>query len=146
MKWYNKKISPKASYITGCTILGGLLLWVFVADRAVSKKINSCSIYTVAQITDIYQLRGQTRIGYQYKINAKTVKADKGVTNFDTNESWSVDTKKLSKRRLLLRVYCKDVSIHQIEWDTYVPDTLRYVPRQGWHTMPFSTTAQVLVQ
>ena len=102
-----------------------------------NKKLSKCSVYTIGTITRVYTLRGQTRAAYYYKINGKNVEKTKGVNNFDTNESWSVDMDKLRTRRLMLQVYCNDINVHRVLWDVAVPDTLRYIPTNGWKQIPF---------
>lgn len=140
MKWYNKEISPKTSNIIGFGLLSVLLIVCFIQDRNERQKLYACSTYTIGEIARVHTLRGQTYVAYHYKINAKTVEADDNVTNFDTNEPWTVDMNKLSKRRLLIRVYCNDINVHRIVWDVAVPDTLRNIPAQGWNYIPFNNT------
>lgn len=112
----------------------------FVKDRNDRYKLYACSVYTIGIISRVHTLRGHTYATYNYRINEKTVQADRNVTNFDTDEPWSVDMNKLSKRRLLVRVYCNDINVHRIVWDVAIPDTLRHVPIQGWKEIPFRTS------
>ena len=138
MKWYDKTVSPKTSNIILYSSLSILLILCFAQYWSDRKKIYACSVYTIGKINRVYSVRGQVRINYSYQLNGKTVQIEsKGVNNFDTNESWSVDMHKLGRRQLLLRVYCDDIDIHQIEWDVTVPDTVRRVPVKGWKEMPF---------
>ena len=138
MKWYDKQISPKTSNIILCISFSLLAIVFFVQSWSVRKKLSACSVYTVGKITRVYSVRGQVRATYFYRVNAKTVQAtDDGVSNFDTGESWTVDMNKLSKRRLLLQVYCDDISVHRILWKVSIPDTLQFVPTQGWKELPF---------
>ena len=140
MRWYNKEISPKTSNIIGFGIISVLLILSFVKDRNERYKLYACSIYTIGKISRVHTLRGHTYATFHYRINEKTIEADDNITTFDTGESWNVDMNKLSKRRLLLRVYCNDINVHRIIWDVTVPDTLRDIPVQGWNYIPFKNT------
>ena len=118
-------------------IVGSALIFIYIQYREESKKLSHCSVYTIGNIDRVFTIRGQTRIDYYYNVGEKTAKTTEGVNNFDTNESWSVDVEKLSKRRLLLQVSCHDINVNRILWDIPVPDTLRYVPANGWKEIPF---------
>lgn len=111
-------------------IVGSALIFIYIQYREKSKKLSDCSVYTVGNIDRVFTIRGQTRIDYYYSVHEKMAKVTEGVNNFDTNESWNVDVKKLSKRRLLLQVSCNDINVNRILWDVPVPDTLRNVPHQ----------------
>lgn len=141
MRWYHKTITPRTSNIILYSSLCILLIVGFFDDRNERYKLYACSLYTIGKISRVYSVRGQVRINYSYQLNAKTVQiTSEGVNNFDTNESWTVDMSELSKRRLLVRVYCNDINVNRIVWDAAVPDTLRHVPVQGWKEMPFMTS------
>lgn len=130
----------KAQKIKGLifvVVVGGSLLALYFQSRTVSKQLFKCSVYTVAHITHTYQLQGMSHIEYSFSVENKIFQGDEAVNNFDTGESWSVDFKKLSERRLLLKVYCNDPKVHRILWDIPVPDTLQYVPVNGWKEIPF---------
>lgn len=138
MKWYNKTVSPKTSNIILYSSLSLLAVVGFFQDRNERYKLYSCSVYTIGEISRVYSVRGQVRINYSYRLNTKTVQVtSKGVSNFDTNESWSIDMNELSKRRLLVRVYCNDINVNRIVWDVAVPDTVQRIPIEGWKEMPF---------
>jgi hypothetical protein len=40
-------------------------------------------------------------------------------------------------KRYFVRVFCDDLQVNRIHWDIPVPDTLTYVPPNGWHNIPY---------
>lgn len=119
-------------------VFSGLFLALFLQNRAISEKLAECSSYTVADIKRVYTLRAMVQIKYTYKVGNQIVEASEGVDGFDTHEFWNIDLNKLENRkRLLLKFYCADINVHQILWDSPVPDTLDNIPTQGWKETPF---------
>ncbi|RYC70067.1 hypothetical protein [Spirosoma sordidisoli] len=124
----------------------GVVIFVFIVSvmlirdvyrhNELSKTLKECSVYTVGNIYKVYTLRGMPHAKYTYNIGSYTIKYDERVNNFDTGETWSVDAKKLAKRRLFLQVSCSDINTHRILWNTTIPDTLHQIPTEGWQQKP----------
>jgi hypothetical protein len=43
----------------------------------------------------------------------------------------------LMNERFWVRVYCKDFSVNRIYWEAKVPDTLQFIPPNGWKEIPY---------
>lgn len=125
--------SQKLSGLAFVSIIGGSLIAYYFQQKALDKKLTECSVYTAANITRIYRLRGFLYAEYNYKLGNKVIKVDEGVNYYDIFESSASYQQKLESRKyFFLKVYCNDPNIHQLIWDVQVPDTLTKIPVNGW--------------
>lgn len=132
--------SQKIGVTISIVVVIFLILVYLIQNKRLSEKLAHCSSYTIAEVTRVYRLRGMAHVVYWYKIGTQKVENDKSVNVYDTGESWMVNLHNLQKRRLLIQVYCADKTEHRIRWDIQVPDTLRYIPVEGWKELPFKTS------
>ena len=68
MRWYEKEISLKTSWISFLVIMGIVLMVIYVQYREDSKKLSNCSVYTIGTINRVFTVRGQPRIAYKYGV------------------------------------------------------------------------------
>ena len=113
------------------------LLIYFLQEKIVKNKFDECAIYTVADITKVYKLRGIIYAKYSFKINNSFENSETSVGPTDTGEWWDIDRQKLSKRRLFIVASCKNYKINRVDWDISIPDTLKNIPSNGWDTIPY---------
>ena len=98
--------------------------------------LNECTKITVASP---YEIGGGYKTGYNmyytYTLNSTQIKDYDGVDKGDYNangESYYL------KKRFFLKVSCNDVKNTKIIWSVLVPDTLNYVPANGWDKIPYN--------
>jgi hypothetical protein len=106
-------------------------------NHSLDKKLSNCSFYTIGEPTKVYMLRGGVWVKYKYTINSIVINSEDGVGPNDTHEWWTIDMEKLKNRRLMLQVYCDDLNENRILWDVPVPDTLQFIPPNGWKEIPY---------
>ena len=131
MKFY------QSNTFIGFTLIGVMSIIAYVQYRNKSIKLDKCSTYTIAYISRLHTNRSSLYVTYEYTLHGKRIEDTQGISNFDTDEPWFVDQRKLAKRRLLVKVYCDDTKINRVMWKIYVPDSLRHVPINGWKNVPF---------
>lgn len=127
-----------AATIMSTIIITGILSTILKKNE-LKEKLEKCSVYTVGVVTRIHTLRKIPRMKYKYSIKGVIIENDHTIGLFDGNkdEFWNIDTDKLANRRLMLRVYCNDVKANKILWDIAIPDTLKYIPANGWKEIPY---------
>lgn len=124
-------------------------MWFFISIMSIAfaigyyqklklqKKLNNCSKYTIAKIPKIYKSNGVVKIRYLFKIQNTIVESKTGVGPTDTGEWWEINTENLKNRKLIIKVYCKDYNENSVLWDINVPDTIQYIPHNGWDKIPY---------
>lgn len=130
--------NQKKSGIAFCVIMIIVIVYDFYYRNEVSKNMKECSRYTIGEIKSVYTSRWMTRIKYQFQARQIRVEHNTTVGRSESEDGWWIDKEKLKERRLLIQYYCKEPkSIHKIFWDIKVPDTLSYVPFEGWKEIPY---------
>ena len=114
-----------------------ILIDIFWNRSNVNEKLNKCTVYTIAKISKVYKQSGGVNIKFNYKINSAKISDETGVSPYDTDEWWSIDMEKLRNKKLLVAVSCEDNKISKINWNVQIPDTLQYIPVNGWDKIPY---------
>ena len=115
-----------------------LLLLVILQLRVYYRDyvLSECTKITVA---NPYEIGGGYKTGYimyyTYILNSKQVKDYDGVDKGDYNANG--DSYYL-KKKFFLKVSCTDVKNTEVIWSVPVPDTLNYVPINGWDKIPYN--------
>ena len=118
----------------GVPILCVLALTIFHIrqESEIERKFNECSFFTVATPTE---MTTSHNLYFKFYYNGKNYdeNTDVGAENlglFYTKQS-------AMSTRYWVRVYCKDLNINRMYWDAKVPDTLQYIPKEGWKEIPY---------
>ncbi len=92
------------------------------------KLLNRCNKITVATYVK-YQSLAKTGSGalFTYQFNGQTFNTNDGLKNND----------RVKEGRVFLKLSCEQPSIANVYWDIPVPDTLTFVPTNGWNDVPY---------
>jgi hypothetical protein len=120
----------KAIPILIVVVLLGVSLRIFYRNY----KISLCNTIYIAKPIDISGgLKTGFTIHYTFKKNSNSINGSddldkKGLSNNGENY--------YMKKRFFVKVACSDDSNSEIVWDVPVPDSLTYVPDNGWNEIP----------
>ncbi len=132
-----KKTDKIALFCFIFVVFGSITLFL-LQEKRLDNELDECSIYSVADVTKVYQLRGITYAKYKFRIDTTVINDETSVGPTDTGEWWDIDREKLRKRRLLIKISCRNFNANKVIWDSFVPDTLKFIPANGWKKIPFS--------
>ena len=101
-------------------------------EKTITNQLKECSFYTVATPTEM-----NTSTSMFYKFNYKDVEYEKYTTVGSGDLGLTYTIRSAMSTRYWVRVYCKDLNINRMYWDAKVPDTLQYIPKEGWKEIPY---------
>ncbi len=135
---YNNPEDEKLG-ILGKIFLGAvfLALPVFIIyyiwfENKITTQLEECSFYTVAvPIRMPTQTSMYFHFNYEGQINEDWTSVGAGDLGYSYNRKSAMST------RYWVRVYCKDFKVNRIYWEAKVPDTLQYIPPNGWEEIPY---------
>ena len=104
----------------------------YFQEVEITEKLNECSFYTVATPTEMTTSHSMY---FKFYYNNKTYDDYTTVGAEDLGLSYT--KRSAMSTRYWVRVYCKDLNIIRMYWDTKVPDTLQYIPKEGWKEIPY---------
>ena len=99
-------------------------------------KISDCSRITIAIITGKSGSFSTIKtLNYEYTCNVKVIfGADgEGIKDYDFFKNFNV----AEKKRFFVKYSCADNNISKLIWTVSVPDTLNYIPADGWAKIPY---------
>jgi hypothetical protein len=109
-----------------------LFIWIYYDDKWREERIQSCPYITIAYPT---RWRPQASFDFYFYMNGK--KREGSVTmTFPTMGKYERG-RHLLKERFWVRANCKDYRDNKIYWNITVPDTLQYIPPNGWKEIPY---------
>lgn len=119
----------------GCTIL----FYIFHKNEEKNEniKLEECSFYTIAIPI---KMSSSHRLFFYYKYGGNRYEYFHYVSANDLGAFYT--QKSILKGRYWLRVYCKDSKILRIYWKIKVPDTIQYIPINGWKEIPYGLKIQ----
>ncbi|MFD2520094.1 hypothetical protein [Emticicia soli] len=60
-----------------------------------------------------------------------------GSSNVGAEDLGFYSINEILSNRYWVQVNCKDFNIKRVRWEYTVPDTLQFVPANGWNTIPY---------
>ena len=98
-------------------------------------KISTCHKVTIATVIggsgSFSTRRGLT---YTYKYNSiQFSDSDGNIQDY----SYFKDFKKYKNKKYFVKLSCDNPSISELIWDIEVPDTLKFIPIDGWSKIPY---------
>ncbi len=97
----------------------------------ISRKLNECSFFTI--MTPI-RMPNSHRVYFSYYY--KNVQYE-GSSNVGAEDLGFYSINEILSNRYWVQVNCKDFNIKRVRWEYTVPDTLQFVPANGWNTIPY---------
>ena len=101
-------------------------------ERGITKKLNECSFFTV--LTPV-RMPSSNQMYFSYYYNYKRYEGGTSVGPDDIGYRWS--NRSIMNNRYWVQVYCKDFEVTRVRWEYEVPDTLQYIPANGWDKIPY---------
>lgn len=112
-----------------------LLIFFFLylkQEMGISRKLNECSFFT---IMTPFRMPNSHRVYFYYYY--KNVQYE-GSSNVGAEDlGFSYNSYEILNNRYLVQVNCKDFNINRVRWEYIVPDSLHFVPANGWNTVPY---------
>lgn len=104
----------------------------FIQEHNANSKIESCPIVTVA-----YPIRmpDSHKLYFFYHYRGKRYEDAASLGSDDLGCCYTI--REVLASRFWVQVYCKDLSVSRIYWEAKVPDTLQYIPANGWDKIPY---------
>lgn len=112
-----------------CIILFSLY---YIQENNIDKKFDKCYRITVASP---YKLIRQKNMYFTFELNGKKINETAGVSSGDVGLHWNNNF--VLEKRFWLKVYCDDFKVNRVIWDIPVPDTLKFIPANGWDKIPY---------
>ena len=113
-------------------LIGGMIRFYINQENDAKDKILECPIITIAY-PDKFVPR--SKIYYSFYLNGK--KSNSSYTMPFPNMGKFKRDNNLIYERFWVQVNCKDNSINRIYWEAKVPDTLKFIPANGWDKIPY---------
>ena len=130
-------ITPIQGFLFFAAVVVLLISWYFFARAYEDHQFDKCSRYTIAKVERVKHRNLKAWIVYSFTLNNKKVEYDNPANPTDTGDWLKDDENSLIKRRFWIRVYCNDYDVHRLLWKPAVPETLKYIPNDGWTNAPF---------
>ena len=111
--------------------IGLFVFWIWNSQRRGSA-FDKCSFYTIATPNDMTNRSLYFTYNYQGKIY-------EGSATIGSNNLGLWYTKKsVLSTRYWVKVSCANLLFKEMQWEVKVPDTLQYIPPNGWDKIPYS--------
>lgn len=117
-------------------IFAFVIIGLFISHCNNETKINDCNRITIATITGKSGGFSTTKtLNYTYKCDANVFfGADgEGIKDYDFFKNFSI----AEKKRFFVKYSCVNNNISKLIWNISVPDTLNYIPADGWAKIPY---------
>ena len=136
-KWWDRELLTKTQ--AGLLFLGVISL--AIAAESIQNyirdiKLSDCSVYTIAVNKRVKYLKLNPWFDYDFSYKNQVLTRDARIPSSETNEWERVNKAEWENRRFWVQVHCEDAKTHKILWDYKVPDTLRFIPQNGWNELP----------
>lgn len=128
-----KSMKKNIPYLFFAFIIIGLLIRQCYNEA----KINECSRITIATITGKSGSFSTAKtLNYVYKCDANVFFGvdGEGIKDYDFFKSFNV----AEKKRVFVNYSCVNNNISKLVWNISVPDTLNYIPADGWAKIPYN--------
>lgn len=114
-----------------------VIVWLFIRRIYINNIISSCNKYTIAtgsKITGGYKSGYSLNYIFKYKKQDFIGSDGDGIDKGDFNKKGGYS---YLNRRYFVLFYCNDPSKSKIIWNIQIPDTLHYIPENGWDKTPY---------
>jgi hypothetical protein len=125
------------SVIIGLVLISIFFIFYYLDEKRKDEKLDSCSIITIAYSTRFVP---QSTLYYYFYLNNSKIEYSYTIP-FSTMGKFSRNSTLLNER-FWIRVYCKDYQLNSICWEVKVPDTLQYIPNNGWAKIPYGLVSK----
>lgn len=130
---YEKNMKKNIPYL----IFAFVIISVLIHQCNYETKMNDCNRITIATITGKSGGFSTAKtLNYVYKCDANVFfGADgEGIKDYDFFINFNV----AEKKRFFVKYSCVDNNISKLIWNVSVPDTLKYIPADGWAKIPYN--------
>jgi hypothetical protein len=101
-------------------------------ENEITRKLNRCSFYSL--ITPI-RMPDNHKLYFSFIYKGQIIKSS---TSLGADDAGLTYTKRsVMSKRYFVRVFCDDLQVNRVQWDVPVPDTLQYIPPNGWAELPY---------
>jgi len=129
--------TPKSNWILFFIVVGLFAIYYFQYYYRLQLKLDKCSVYTVAKVTEIKYRKRSPWFVYEFSLSGTRMARSEPAKRWVLKDiGVSTDVKALLKRRFWVQVSCEDSSWYKLNWDIEVPDTLQNIPINGWRKLP----------
>lgn len=99
-------------------------------------ELRKCSKYSIAKVTGGAGGTGRgASIEYEFNFENKLVSSS---DIFDGSYRGFLVITESKEKRYFVSFSCSSPAISRVIWDIPVPDTLSYIPKDGWDGIPYS--------
>lgn len=115
-------------------IVCAVLFYFFYSsqEKKISQKLDKCSFFTI--MVPIRMPNSHKVYFYYYYKNVKYENSS-SIGAEDLGPFYSMG--EILRNRYWVQVSCEDVNINRVKWEFTVPDSLQFVPINGWNTIPY---------
>lgn len=130
IEWYTIGVLLMFSAMIGGVIW--FIIFYYRQEQGITGKLDECSFYTIATPVKM----STSHIVY-FNFSYKDIKYEQSANVGAEDLGISYTTSEILSSRYWIKVYCKDLHVNRIIWKHPVPDTLQYVPAEGWKDIPY---------
>jgi hypothetical protein len=114
--------------------IAGLIFWYFYSrqEDRITKKLEECCIVT---LIEPIRMPDTHKLYFKYRLNNQKYESSNSVGSEDLGMLYS--RSKILNMRFFVKIYCQDYSVNRVQWDIPVPDTLQFIPVNGWTSIPY---------
>ncbi|MBO0939084.1 hypothetical protein J2I47_21195 [Fibrella sp. HMF5335] len=136
-KWWEKELATKSqvAFFLLC-VIAFFLTFEYVKKQSREKEFAQCSRFTIAKVDRLKYRKLRYEIIYSFSINEKQIEYDDRTGPNDTGDWLSQKPDSLRHRRFWVQLDCGDPKTHKLLWDYRVPDSVSFIPKEGWKTLP----------
>jgi hypothetical protein len=102
-------------------------------DEIIYKKQKK-AFYFLLTIAVLFTIFYNT-LYFSFVYKGKIIKSSTSVGADDAGFTYT--KRSVMSKRYFVRVFCDDLQVNRVQWDIPVPDSLNYVPVNGWGKIPY---------
>ncbi len=123
---------PFYAFLVFLGVLTFVYLFRYVRRTLIRESLDDCSYHTV-----LYPVRmpKSTKMYFHFFYNGGKYEGATKLGAEDVGFHWN--SSEILNKRYWVEVSCEDYKTFQVNWDISVPDTLKYVPENGWAKIPY---------
>lgn len=118
-------------------IISIVLVLIILVNQYINKiKIDSCNRVSIATITGgagSFSTGRSLLYTYKYSDNEFRGSDGDGIKDYNTFRDFSI----YKDKKYFVKFSCEKPNISKLCWDIPVPDTLQFIPSNGWDKIPY---------
>ncbi len=126
------EISSVWQFILLAVFMCPFLILGYLQNTKTKEKLKTCSFYTI-----LHPIRMPDSHKMYFFFYHNGIKREDSTSVGATDLGAFYTKTSAINRRYWIQIYCKDMETIKVSWDIPVPDTLQFIPTNGWDKIPY---------